>query len=128
MKKTLKKNNDRGFSLLELLVAITVLAIGLLGIAGLQGTTIRRNVSAMRNTEATALIEDKIEEYRNIPYSSISEGLEEETGLGTEGVFTRITNIQNNIPVPGSTKTITVQVSWSDPNPHTFSFQTVVSN
>ena len=128
MKRLFSKTDERGFSLLELLVAITVLAIGLLGIAGLQGTTIKRNVSAMRNTEATALIEDKVEEYRNTPYASISEGTELETSLGSAGIFTRTSTVQSDTPIVGSTKTITVQVSWADPGTHTFSFQTIVSN
>lgn len=128
MGNDLKIINNEGFSLLELLVSITILAIGLLGIAGLQGTTIKKNVSAMRNTEATALIEDKIEAYRNTPYANISEGTVVETGLGSANVFNRTSIVQDNTPIPGSTKTITVQVSWSDPDSHRLSFQTVVSN
>lgn len=127
MGKKILKNDERGFSLLELLVAITVLAIGLLGIAGLQGATIKKNVSAMRNTEATALLEDKIEEYRNTPYSSIPDNPAPETGIGSGGVFTRTSTVRNGVPIPGSTKTIIVQVSWSDPGYHAISFQTVVS-
>jgi type IV pilus assembly protein PilV len=128
MKMAKWQNDERGFTLLELLVAITILAVGLLGIAGLQGTTIRKNVSAMKNTEATALIEDKIEEYRNTPYASISEGEVMETHLGSAGQFTRKSIVDNNTPIPGTTKTITVSVSWLDPSLRTFTFQTVVSN
>ena len=114
--------NEQGFTLMELLVAVTVLAIGLLGIAGLQGTTIRRNVTAMRNTEATALIEDKIEEIRNSPFDNVtSEGAEQ------NGVFTRRVTVQANTPIAGSTKTVTVTVSWSDPSRHELSFQTILS-
>lgn len=119
--------DQRGFSLLEMLVAITILAVGLLGIAGLQGTTIRRNVSAMRNTEATALIEDKIEEYRNTPYANITVGTETDPNLGSSGIYTRTSTVQENAPL-NDTKTITVQVSWSDPTTRQFSFQTIVSN
>ena len=127
MNKINKKRDEHGFSLLELLVAITVLSIGLLGIAGLQGSSIKRNVSAIRNTEATALIEDKIEEYRNTPYTSITEGTETDSALGSGGVFNRTSTVQNNTPMP-DTKTITVEVSWSDPGYHQVSFQTIVSN
>ena len=127
MSEILMKRGEEAFSLIELLVAITVLAIGLLGIAGLQGATISKNLSAMKNTEATALIEDKIEEFRDTPYTSISEGTETESSLGTGGLFSRTSIIQDNIPLV-DTKTITVQVSWSSPGQHMFTFQTIVSN
>lgn len=119
--------NEKGFSLLELLVAITVLAVGLLGIAGLQGNSIKRNVSAMRNTEAIALLEDKIEEYRSKPFDSIA-AEPTQTGLGADGIFNRTCTVQDGVPIPGSTKTVTVEVSWADPGPHSLSFQTVLSD
>lgn len=116
-----KIKNEKGFSLVELLVAITVLAIGLLGIAGLQGSTIRRNVAAMRNTEATALVEAGIERIRSRPYTSIVNSSD------VNGIFTRTVTVQDDEPIAG-TKTITVKVSWSDPADHAFSFKTVMSN
>ena len=121
-----KTKNENGFTLLEMLVAVTVLAIGLLGIAGLQGTTIRRNVSAMRNTEATALIEEKLEKIRNTPFDSVvSEG--PETDLGIEETFSRTVIVQNNTPIVLSTKTVTVTVTWADPGQKELSFQTILS-
>ncbi len=126
--KYISVKNEKGFSLIELLVAITVLAIALLGIAGLQGNSIKRNVSAMQNTEAIALIEDKIEEYRNTPFGNISDDPTTETGLGSGGIFTRKCTIQDGVPIPGYTKTLSVKVSWDDPGGRSFSFQTVLSN
>lgn len=117
-----------GFTLIEMLVAVTILAVGLLGVAGLQGSMIRRNVSAIRNTEATALIEDKIEDIRTMPYDTVSPGVEDEGNIGTLGIFSRRTTVQNNTPVPGRTKTVTVAVTWNDPAQRTFSFSTIISN
>jgi len=127
MTATTYKRPNEGFTLLEMLIAITILAVGLLGVAGLQASSIRRNVFAMKNTEATALIEDKIEEYRNTPYADITEGTVTETGLGSGGTFTRISIIQDSAPI-NDTKEITVQVTWSDPSDHLVSFQTIVSD
>lgn len=127
MIKALDKTNECGFSLLELLIAITILAIGLLGMAGLQATAIKGNSFGIRNTEATALIEDKIEAYKNTPYASISAGITTETNLGSGGIFTRKSTVEDNTPATDM-KTITVQVSWTDViGTHTFSFRTIVS-
>ncbi len=46
---------NEGFTLLEILVAVLVLSIGLLGIAGLQVTGLRFNHSAYARTQATLL-------------------------------------------------------------------------
>ncbi len=126
MIKSLDKSGESGFTLLEMLIAITILAIGLLGMATLQVTAIKGNAFGMKNTEATALIEDRIEEYKNTPYANISEGAETEPNLGSGGIFTRRSTVQKDTPV-NDAKTIIVQVSWTDYMTHSFSFRTIVS-
>lgn len=48
----------RGLTLVEILVALLVLSIGLLGLAGLQTLSLRFNTSAAQRTQATALAYD----------------------------------------------------------------------
>lgn len=50
-----ERSAQRGASLLEILVAILVLAIGLLGIASLQGKTLKNNQSAFERSQAVTL-------------------------------------------------------------------------
>ena len=50
--------NQKGFTLLEVLIAVLVLAIGLLGLAGLQATSLRVNQSASMRSQATNLAYD----------------------------------------------------------------------
>ena len=45
----------RGFTLIEVLIALVVFSIGLLGLAGLQTISLRFNTSAYYRTQATAL-------------------------------------------------------------------------
>jgi type IV pilus assembly protein PilV len=54
-----------GFTLVELMVAIMVLAIGLLGLASLQATGLGSNHNAYLRTQATLLAQDMAERMRN---------------------------------------------------------------
>ena len=63
--------NREGFTLLEVLISLAVLAIGMLGIAGMMLMSIRGNTSASRISEATNLAQDKIEEIRAADYTNL---------------------------------------------------------
>ena len=54
----------RGFTLIEIMVAVVVLAIGLLGLAGLQATSLRFNSSAYFRSQATNLAYDMADRMR----------------------------------------------------------------
>ena len=54
--------NEGGSSLVELLVAVTVFAIGLLAVAGMQLTALRGNASAQQVSVASGLAEGVLEE------------------------------------------------------------------
>lgn len=51
--KTCSHTNTNGFAMLEVLISILVIAFGLLGLAGLQGTSIRNNHGAYLRSQAT---------------------------------------------------------------------------
>lgn len=55
---------DAGFTLLEVLIAVVVLSIGLLGLAGLQTTGLRNNQDAFARTVATTLANDMADRIR----------------------------------------------------------------
>lgn len=56
--------SQRGFTLLEVLVALIVLSIGLLGLSGLQTTSLRSSHSASLRTHATILSADILDRIR----------------------------------------------------------------
>jgi len=56
--------NQKGFTLLEVLVAIVVLSLGLLGAAAMQTTAIVGNTSAMNRTKAIGLAEEMVDRIR----------------------------------------------------------------
>lgn len=53
-----------GFSLLEVLIALVILSVGLLGVAGLMSTTLKSNDSAYMRTQATQLAYNMIDRMR----------------------------------------------------------------
>ena len=55
---------QRGATLIEVLIAIVVLSIGLLGLAGLQVTSIQSNYSAYYRSQATVLAYDYADRMR----------------------------------------------------------------
>ena len=57
-------NKNAGFTLIEVLIAMVVLAIGLLGLAGLQVTSLKNNQSAYNLSQATQLAYDLADRMR----------------------------------------------------------------
>ena len=63
---------ESGFTLLEILVAMLVLSIGLLGLAGLMASSMRNNLSASHRTQATWMAYDIIDRMRANRASAIA--------------------------------------------------------
>ena len=68
--ETPQVNHERGFSLLEVLIALLVLSVGLLGIAGLQTVSLRFNHQSYERTQATLLISEMIEKITANPVAT----------------------------------------------------------
>jgi len=70
-----QRDGSRGFSLLEVLLAMSILSFGMLGTGALLAGVIKGNDISQRITTATVLAQDKIEElreqkYRDLPSTS----------------------------------------------------------
>ena len=55
------KNSKAGFTLIELVVALLIFSIGILGFVKLQGESIRGNAFGQQLTTATSLAQDQVE-------------------------------------------------------------------
>ena len=66
------RKGEKGFTLIEVLVAIVILSVGLLGMASLTVAIIKGNQLSNDLTTATTLAQDKMEQNRNTSYSSVS--------------------------------------------------------
>ena len=111
-------SNQKGFTLLELLIALTILTIGLLGLAGLHIAAIQGNVSGFKISTAAAVAQERIEELKALDASAtaLSAGAHADDGNQVvQGItYNRSYTIQDNTPVTG-TSTITLTVTWVEP-------------
>ena len=116
-----------GFTLIEVLVALIILSIGLLGLAGLQATGLRQNHSSLLRSQATFLaydIADRIRANRqaavdNSAYNIAEGGVVSSWGVAQTDLTEWKANLAAQLPsgdgsvVPaGSIFTITV--TWDD--------------
>lgn len=67
-----KLRDTDGFTLLEVLIALVVLSMGLLGTLGMIASSIQGNAFSQQVSIATGLASDKIEELKNITYTPLS--------------------------------------------------------
>jgi prepilin-type N-terminal cleavage/methylation domain-containing protein len=118
--------NKKGFSLIEVLVGLVLLAIGLLAIAGMQITSVRGNFFSSNMTQASVLAQDRLETLRNLPYGDVAlTAGNHNDGLIPGTIFNRDYDVQL---IPGTTMlNIVVRVRWRDTSDHTISFSTVRS-
>ncbi len=79
-----RMDGQKGFTLLEVIFAVSILTIGILAVASMQGTAIWGNARAMDVTDATSLAGDRIEKLAALPYDSTD--LEDKDGDGTSGL------------------------------------------
>jgi Tfp pilus assembly protein PilV len=111
------KLNNKGTSLLEVMAAMLVLAIGIMGIAPLMIVTSDSNSFSRELTRANTLASDRIEQlragggYSPLPY------IRNETNI--ESKYNRTTRIDANdsdATVPPGVFRLHITMSWTDHN------------
>jgi type IV pilus assembly protein PilV len=83
-------NHQSGFTLIEVLVGITILTIGLLGVAKMQISAIQGNSMSSCTSAALSLAEEKMEE---IMVTSFSDSSLDDTQTGNNNDLSSITTI-----------------------------------
>jgi prepilin-type N-terminal cleavage/methylation domain-containing protein len=107
--------NENGISLIEVLVAMVIIAIGLLGLAPLVVLSIDANSMSQDALAACTLAKEKIETYENASLLPALPYEEQETNL--DGGYNRATRIWDNTVdtlLPADLCQVEVVISWQD--------------
>ena len=128
-----KANHEKGFSLIEVLISLVIIAVGLLGLASLQITGVRNNHSAYLRSQMTFLTYDIVDRMRANRISAekgnydLNMNVDAETLIGSIENTDRkqwLENIEKQLPagdasisteqdvVGGSHMIVEVEIQW----------------
>lgn len=108
---------SKGFSLIEMLIAMVILSISLLALAGLMVTTTKNNSFGSHMTEATTFAQDRLEALRVTPWANIVSGndiVQGSTGINYNRSWNVSILLNPNPPPNDLQKTVNITVSWND--------------
>jgi type IV pilus assembly protein PilV len=119
-RSTRLSRDESGFTLIEVLIAIVILTVGLLGTAALTTGIVRGNVAGKHLTTATAIAQSCFEENRRVGYANagaVPAGGSNSCVAGSATITAGGHSFTRNLTVDASVsniKTLTVTVSWSE--------------
>jgi len=120
-------SDERGVGLVEVLVAMVLLAVGVLGMGLMIGAAIQDNVTSRDNTLVTSLIKRQIEQFESLDsFPTVPLEFHEE---GIAEIYNRSTYLNDSTSdstIPGGLHELVVVVSWEgqDQLSHRRSFTT----
>ena len=107
-KMTKNRDNQDGFAIIEVLIAMAIFAIGILGVAAMQIGAVNGNAGARKSTELANWATAQVESLMSEPYDTVGDGNR------TEGPYTlQWTVSAADVPIE-NTKTINVTASWNN--------------
>jgi type IV pilus assembly protein PilV len=116
--KRIMRGGKEGFTLIEILVAMSILSVGLLGIAGLATNAMKASSNAISMTQASNIAQDRIEALLTIDIANLNT-----TDLGMSTLALQRTCVQSdataNRPVWSCTPSST---QWLDGREYTWNY------
>lgn len=110
-------SQKEGFTLVEVLAAMMVLGIGILGFMALQTAAVTTRVQAQNMTTATQLTSALLDELIRTHTNVLADG-NRTVSIGSRS-YTQTWTVQRNAPV-GGLITINAQTNWSQKNQDRF--------
>jgi len=95
----MRRNRENGFSAIEVLIAMSILAVALLAIAGMFPSAYTNVDRSGEETTAVTLAQQRIEWLRNQAYTALVNGTTTENNITGYAGYTRTTVVQVDTPV-----------------------------
>lgn len=121
------RDNIRGFTLIELMIAIFLLVVGLLSMAGLAISVIQGNNFSKQMTTATTLGQERLETKRVMAFANITSATDKYGTIPGNPSFKRVVTVSaKTLPGGEKYKAITVDTSWAGDS-HSVQLKTIVA-
>lgn len=125
--KLSKLGNNRGFTLVELMVAIVIITLGMFAVMSLVVVVIRGNSNSDNMTTATILAQDQMEEAKRLGYAGLPGPIPAVEGYGSitaHPLHRRVSTIAVDNPLAGMTS-VQVEVFWES-DKHSVVLDTII--
>ena len=119
--------NNKGFSLIEVMIGLIFLAVGLLAMATLQVSSVRGNFFSHHLTQASYVAQDRLEFLDSLPLDSaqLQPGSHSD---GTVNVSDIVFNRSYSVAIGGGLTAIYYRVTWNDGVGRNIAFSTIRSH
>ena len=107
--KQANRKGEGGFSLIEVIFALTFLAVGILAVAAMIPAGTRGVTQSRVLTSGLMAAQVKLEDLKGTPFTALPAG----TFSDTTSVFTRTWTVTDSVPMAGCKK-IDVTAQWTD--------------
>jgi prepilin-type N-terminal cleavage/methylation domain-containing protein len=120
-------HTQHGFSLIEMLIALVVLSIALLGMSRASVSMITVHTENERLARASALLQDRMETLKHSGYSGVAtvSSTEAYGTISQYSTYKRVTTVAVDTPA-ANMKTVTVTIYWQNDR-HTLSASTILA-
>lgn len=109
----MERPSQSGFTLLEVIVAISILTFGILAVASMQSASIQGNALSISLTEGTSMASDRVEKLITRAYTHADLTAGTHTDPSPPSGYTITWTVTDNSPII-DTKTVLITVSWTE--------------
>ena len=118
-RRNLTRSNRKGVAVIEIMVGMVILAIGLLGAAGMTVTAARRGSGLSTMTGRDGIILQELNKLASMPYDSLSARAGCSTGSGAALTYTRciaVTDVAGGAGYKRVRLIVSPSTTWAKPD------------